>query len=576
MSYLIKRSVDECLHIINTLSRVCSQLGGPLSLQLCNLVRDGRLQEVIDFNFDYTWAFTASDFLYARQIQALLNKQDFIDLGINKEAVAMSKFDESELLCQETNKRLENLASLDSDVSVVLHHTERKIAKILGPLPDLDSFDYSFGPGATTSTNSLEANPRIKLSSSLECSMNLVPIVHHVLENMAMYSIHHATAETEESFTVGVDIVPGKLAFVPKNCKTHRSIVVEPVLNGLIQKAIGKTMKKRLKIAGMDLHDQTRNQDLARKGSLSGNLATIDLSSASDTVSRGIVWSLLPYDWACLLDECRSPVVKYKDRVIELEKFSSMGNAYTFELETLIFYSLTLSTCKYLNVEPTDVSVYGDDIICPVEVYPLLVKVLEACGFVVNSAKTFAEGPFRESCGADFFSGLDIRPFYLHNIIDGRTLFNMHNWFVRHFEFELATAVLLFIPEPIRLWGPDGYGDGHLVGDHVLRTSRTRIRNGYGGGVFDTYTLKPRRFNKCRSGDYVYPAYSIYVRGEDDKLKNLFVPLSPSDGDVVRGTRGYAKISIYTLAAGIFDSCPRDAYDEKCRINQRMFEIANS
>jgi len=91
-------------------------------------------------------------------------------------------------------------------------------------------------------------------------------------------------------------------------------------------------MKKRLGLFGVNLRDQSVNQRYALLGSIDGSLATIDLSSASDTVSYALVMSLLPSGWFDLLDLFRSECVEVPGGVIELEKFSSMGNAYTFEL----------------------------------------------------------------------------------------------------------------------------------------------------------------------------------------------------------------------------------------------------
>jgi hypothetical protein len=268
-----------------------------------------------------------------------------------------------------------------------------------------------------------------------------------------------------------------------------------------------------------------------------------------------LVWDQLPYDWACLLDLFRTPVVAYKGENYLLEKFSSMGNAYTFELESLLYYSLTLSVCQYLKISSQDVSVYGDDIICPVEAYDLLQRVLNACGFLFNENKSFASGPFRESCGADFLDGFDIRPWYLKTLISDRILYSMHNYFLRHGESQLADVALSFTHPPERLFGPDGYGDGHLLGNHALRSSRKNKRLGYCGGVFDSYTLGPKHYFRLFPGDYVYPCYSIYVSPVIDSLDRTLYGLGTSDEDdmfIVRGTRGYKKLSIYTLASGIF------------------------
>jgi hypothetical protein len=581
MAYLKERTRDEVICLLVRLSSKCADLGGPLSRQLFNLVRDERYLDVINFHIDYTWVFSTNDFLYSRQIMGFFEKQDFLDLGIDKEAVAVAKFHTSEDLCRETNKRLELNASLNKDVNAVLYYASQKIAKILGDVPSIDSLDLSFGPGATTSTKSLIACHRTKLSSRLECGMNLAPLVRDLLEELPMLAMLNESAESictpgdRDTFGVDVRLVPGKLAFVPKNCKTFRSIVVEPILNGLIQKGIGKVMKQRLLNCGLDLSDQTRNQRLAQVGSLSGSLATIDLSMASDCVSRELVWSLLPYDWSVLLDQCRSAVVKHKKHLIMVEKFSSMGNAYTFELETLLFYALTYATCLHLKVSDRDVSVYGDDIIVPTKAFGLLSEVLSYCGFALNKTKSFSEGPFRESCGADYLNGMDIRPFYLKSMVNDRVLYSMHNWFIRHCEFELANLVHNYTNPEIRLYGPDGFGDGHLIGQFELQRNRLVVRAGWEGGTFKTYVLGPKSFKLKLPGDYLFPLYAQYVRSRIPPGMEI----EESDMFRIRGTRSYKVKSIYTLATRIFSSDVHSyalAADMAAELNEEHLKYASS
>lgn len=545
MDFITKRSIKSSLEILLGIALECTYLGGPLTLQLYNLARDERYLDVIRFTFDYTWAFDCDDFVYARQVQALYSKSDFIDLGIDKEKVAFDKFVQTEILCREMNKKFENLASFDYDTSAVLYLASQKIAKVLGPVPSLSNLDLSFGPGANTSVKSAEACARTKLSAQLECSTNLIPLVGQLLEELPMLCSVHDESTHLESFKVNIKLTSGKLSFVPKTSLEDRAIVVEPILNSVLQMGLGKYMSRQLLRVGLDLRDQTLNRRYALKGSEDGSLATIDLSSASDCVSRGLVWSLLPFDWASVLDCARSESVSYNGDTILLEKFSSMGNGFTFPLESLIFYSVAWACCKVKHVDVKEVRAYGDDIIVPSSVFDFTCHVLREIGFLPNLKKSFGDGPFRESCGADYFNGFDIRPCYVKEQIADRTLFTMHNWFVRHCEFKLAAATLRYVHQPNLLFGPDGYGDGHLIGDFTLRTSRAYQRAGYCGGVFDTYTLKQRSYRKRLPGDYVFPVYSIYQKGDSPFTEEV-------DPYVVRGTNGYTKISIYTLQTTMF------------------------
>lgn len=545
MSYTKDFPANKSLSIIGRIAETCSQRGGDLSKELYKLFLDGRYQCIVDFKFDYSGDFTCDDFLYARQIQALFNKREKLDLGIDKEKVAFTAFLEAEKRCEETNRRFRaDLPNVSSDTHAVLHYASRKIDRILGDVPVLSELNFSFGPGATTSVNRARSNPRVKLEAPLSCSHEMMP---HAVEFLAEFPLWMRS----HGYPHGCNRISashGKLTFVPKNSKTHRSIGVEPTLNGFGQQGIGKFIRHRLMRSGVDLTDQTRNQKLAYAGSKTGALATVDLSSASDTISYGLVLHLLPMDWFELLDRFRTGTVEYQGNIIRLSKFSSMGNSYTFELESLIFYALAIGVCTHLGLSLKDVSVYGDDIIIPVPAIPLLQEVLSVCGFSMNMEKSFWDGPFRESCGADYFNGIDIRPFYLKDEISNRVLFNMHNWFIRHCEPVLAGIVLASIPTDERLFGPDGYGDGHLIGSYCTRSSREFRRRGYAGGFFDTYVANSRRIKLPSESDWVHPLYTIYVRGDptyQDPVQHDIVP-----GD--ENSMTYRRLSIYTLRTGVF------------------------
>lgn len=549
MSFIKRRSLSETIRFLKGFASECASRGGPLTSAIYQLLLEDKFLEVIEFQFDYSANYSIDDFTYARQIQGLVAKQDFLELGIDKEAVAWNTFVEAEEKCRLTNLRLRDPSSADADVSAVFHYAIRKIDRILGDVVGYDSFDFSFGPGATTSTKKAESNPMVKLEANLTCSRNLLPRVGEFLKEFPVWE-----RDRLEDNSLSITLSHAKLQFVPKSSKTLRSIGVEPLLNGLGQKGIGSFLKQRLRRAGIDLSSQQRNRLLAERGSIDGTLATIDLSSASDTVSRELVWQLLPFDWASLLDQFRTGTIEYNGKVVELEKFSSMGNSFTFELETLIFFALTYGTCYHLGIDTEDISVYGDDIIAPVECVALLKSVLEYSGFAVNSAKSFTSGPFRESCGADYLHGRDIRPFYLREKISDRVLFVMHNWLVRHGEMQLAAFVHDWTTPSIRLYGPDGYGDGHLIGSFHVRRNRKLRRCGYDGGYFDSYVAAPRKIKNFveRVTKNAYPTYSIYVLQNRRKLDYLS-PLDEREHGSIPGYDVYVKVSLYTFTRNIFN-----------------------
>ncbi|EFS6380840.1 hypothetical protein H2Y68_005522, partial [Escherichia coli] len=172
-----------------------------------------------------------------------------------------------------------------------------------------------------------------------------------------------------------------------------------------------------LKSVGIDLNDQSINQRLAQQGSVDGSLATIDLSSASDSISDRLVWSFLPPELYSYLDRIRSHYGIVDGETIRWELFSTMGNGFTFELESMIFWAIVKATQIHFGNAGT-IGIYGDDIICPSEIAPRVLEALAYYGFKPNLRKTFVSGLFRESCGAHFYRGVDVKPFYIKKPVD--------------------------------------------------------------------------------------------------------------------------------------------------------------
>jgi hypothetical protein len=220
--------------------------------------------------------------------------------------------------------------------------------------------------------------------------------------------------------------IPVKVIPVPKTQKTPRIIAIEPTAMQYAQQALNGSIQDHLseinhlyQMIGFD--DQTPNQLMARRGSLTGELATIDLSEASDRVSNQHVRALLaqhPHLFAAV-DACRSRKADVPGfGVKRLAKFASMGSALCFPFEAFVFTTLVFlgiervlgtplgqrSLCGFVG----KVRVYGDDIIIPVGYVSSVLSVLETFGFRVNRSKSFWNGKFRESCGKEYFDGQDV------------------------------------------------------------------------------------------------------------------------------------------------------------------------
>jgi hypothetical protein len=145
-------------------------------------------------------------------------------------------------------------------------------------------------------------------------------------------------------------------------------------------------------------------------------------------LSLEVVRGLIPPSWFEYLSDIRSPSFQLpNESVCEYEKFCSMGNGFCFPLQTLVFASVCHAAARYCGVDD-DFSVYGDDIVVRQSIALLVIEMLREHGFRTNVDKTFVTGPFRESCGADWYEGQDVRPVHIADkLVDVRQLFALHN-----------------------------------------------------------------------------------------------------------------------------------------------------
>jgi len=219
---------------------------------------------------------------------------------------------------------------------------------------------------------------------------------------------------------IGFKNVEGsRLSTVAKNEETQRTIAKEPLWNMALQLAAGAYIEGGLQCVGLDLSTQPElNKRLAWVGSVTNGLATIDLKSASDLITPALIELLWPRSWFCFLSAIRSERIKVPGHGwIDANMMSTMGNGFTFPMMTLTLLSLVYA-CQSHRIRKSmywnkqDTGVFGDDIIVPSEDYESVCAVLHGAGLIVNTDKSYHDGPFRESCGGDFWTGLDITPFY--------------------------------------------------------------------------------------------------------------------------------------------------------------------
>jgi len=268
------------------------------------------------------------------------------------------------------------------------------------------------------------------------------------ISSNAKYASHTWTARLEEMFPSSEFLIPNRgfipdleadlnilepgaeipvrVITVPKTLKAPRVIAIEPAAMQYVQQGISDSIRAALKEDGIlsrmiGIDDQDPNREMARRGSLSGDLATLDLSEASDRVSYEHVRAMLQ-DFPELLravDATRSRKARVPGHgVIRLAKYASMGSALCFPMEAMVFLTiiflgierelsapLSPRTCKRLSEQ---VRVFGDDLIVPRDYVLSVVNELETFGHRVNVSKSFWNGRFRESCGREYYDGHDV------------------------------------------------------------------------------------------------------------------------------------------------------------------------
>lgn len=410
----------------NVLDRVypvlCDSIGTSIALRAKELYQSGQHKLLASMTVDPENYISAENFVQDYTVVNLVKKFKGLKTGVNTKEEALLAFKSAEVQCSDTNRRFRYIRESQFDFAEQFHTARRKIAKLLGPF-DLKKVDRcGWGPGATDDLRRSQAYPDTKLLKlPISCTHAALPFLKRALHGDLQWSCVILDILPEDlmgpfSFTPGVfHITPGGvLDTVLKHAMADRTILKGARGNGFLQKGAGSYLRSRLKSVGIDLDNQGNNQMGAFKA-LTERLATLDLKAASDTVALELVYELLPVDWAIYLDAIREKNYRLpKSRTWhKLEKFSSMGNGFTFELETLIFWALSESVRS--QTDPASL-VYGDDIIVSKSAAKALIPLLEVAGFTINSSKSYVSGPFYESCGRHYFDGIDVTPIYQKEI----------------------------------------------------------------------------------------------------------------------------------------------------------------
>lgn len=281
------------------------------------------------------------------------------------------------------------------------------------------------GPGASLGANGVDFYTKLFSSDLTASSFE----VYYQYAAWCAADPNWRDAEFDRLTTFGLPSITSRssMTFVPKNRDTMRTICTEPSLNMFAQLGLGAILEDRLRsFFGIDFGSQPdRNAELARLGSIGQAIDTIDLASASDSLSLKMLQQMLPgwvYETLC---EYRCDSTRVRGEQVQLHMISTMGNGFTFPLQTIVFSCIVRAAAAMhgarlgrANSDLTTWGVFGDDIACPCFITRTVIRLLEILGFEVNREKSFTDRwmLFRESCGRDYYCGHNVRGVYIKTL----------------------------------------------------------------------------------------------------------------------------------------------------------------
>jgi len=366
--------------------------------------------------------------------------------------------------------RLPDSARERSVMSTLLARFDRVSNLVTSALGSYDPGQWRFrhGPGAVSEVT----GPSNKYSwkdwpDRLE---SVFPVADYGFHSFCVWADRYDTIQGDGGSAR--DQPYSRMVAVPKSYSKPRLIAAEPSAHQWCQQNVWHYFGRRCKVTWINefirFRDQTLNQDLCIRGSLDGSLATVDLSAASDRVTCHFVGQLFRSNPNLLraLRASRTHRVQQNlnrkvPEFVELRKFSTMGNACTFPVESLGFLVIAIAsvlttrklqaTTKNVLALAREVAVFGDDVVIPVDSRELFVRALEMFHFKVNDRKSFWTGRFRESCGVDSFAGTVVTPAYWKSPYDGKpeslaTSVECSNNFYKKFMLHTARYVASTLP----------------------------------------------------------------------------------------------------------------------------------
>jgi hypothetical protein len=331
---------------------------------------------------------------------------------------------------------------------------------------------------------------------------------------------------------------PARFLAVPKTLKGPRMVASEPTSHQFIQLGLMRWMRENLPYplhACLDFRSQEPSRVLCETASRNGDLATVDLSAASDRLSCWVVERVFRRAPA-LLEAFHAARTRWlinatgigEPYFLFLRKYAPMGNGTTFPVQSIVYAIFSIAAILYQDGRRVnnqtileairEIRVFGDDIILPSRAVRPLATLFSEVQLEINWMKTHSTGFFRESCGKDAFQGHDVTPLYLASLELKDSPEGLVSWLDvlknarQHCYHYLEMAMESQIPEK------------YLVG--LPRTDRElgclTLPSYYGIGI-DFHPLTRRRYNRklFRIDAFVLALVAKPVRGKRESDANL-------------------------------------------------------
>lgn len=206
-----------------------------------------------------------------------------------------------------------------------------------------------------------------------------------------------------------------EVQIVNKSYKAGRVIAKENSTRAFFMQGLRVHLQEVLTRNGFEYLMPSGHQDfngmLAHIGSAEGSFATIDLSSASDSIPCGFVRAVYPASLTKVWDELRSDYFSVSPTKFYLcYMANTSGSPLCFDFEKIIFYAVARVasdlSASFGGYTPSLVTAMGDDIIIPPYAYDTLYDLLGMLGMVMNKDKSFTtDSEYRESCGYEANAG---------------------------------------------------------------------------------------------------------------------------------------------------------------------------